>query len=100
MKPASAKPDFGSPCNGCGVCCIAVPCPLARDLCGAFEGPCPALEFDAGRYWCGLIRNPHKHIPGLSEKPWSDETIRELILSSGAFGVGCDSDDPHPQEGR
>lgn len=90
---APAKPSFGSPCNGCGYCCKAIPCVLARDMIGAREGPCPALEHDDGRYWCGLIRAPHKHIYGLQEKPWADPTIREAILATGAFGVGCDSDD-------
>jgi hypothetical protein len=88
------KPAFGAPCNGCGICCKAVPCPIARDLLAAFEGPCPALELDEGRYWCGLLRNPHQHIYGLKEKPWVDPIIRSMIMESGAFGVGCDSDDP------
>lgn len=85
------KPDFGSPCNGCGVCCKAIPCVLARDMIHAVEGPCPALEWDDGRYWCGLLKNAQKHVPGLREKPWADPVIREMILQTGAFGAGCDS---------
>lgn len=91
MEATAAKPAYGDPCNGCGLCCIAVPCVLARDFCGAFEGPCPALELDDGRYWCGLLRSPHKYIPGLEGKPWADEFIRSSIMASGAFNVGCDS---------
>ena len=88
------KPKWGSPCNGCGMCCKAIPCILARDLLAAFEGPCPALEFDEGRYWCGLIRNPTQHIYGLKDKPWADGPIRAMVLETGAFGKGCDSDAP------
>jgi len=25
---APAKPPLGAPCNGCGVCCLAEPCPV------------------------------------------------------------------------
>ena len=85
------QPKFGSPCNGCGACCIAVPCPVAEDVLGATEGPCPALEYDEGRYWCGLLRNAHKHLPGLSEKPWADAVIRQVLMSSGAWDGTCDS---------
>lgn len=92
-KPSLEKPKFGEPCNGCGLCCLSIPCPIARDLIGAFEAPCPALEIDEGRYWCGIIRNPSKHIYGLGQKPWSDQTIREMLLSSGMWGCGCDSSD-------
>lgn len=88
------KPNFGEACNGCGTCCKAVPCPVARDVIGAREGPCPALEFDDGRHWCGLIRNAHKHIFGLEDKPWASEPIREMLLASGAWQGQCDSDWP------
>lgn len=54
-----SKPAFGAPCNGCGFCCKAIPCRVARDLIGAREGPCPALEFEDGRDWALL---PH-HSP-------------------------------------
>ena len=90
---APEKPAYGDPCNGCGMCCLAVPCVLAEEFIGAKEGPCPALEWDDGRYWCGLLRNAHKHIPGLEGKPWADDHIRELVLQTKAFGVGCDSSD-------
>lgn len=87
------KPAYGQPCNGCGLCCKAIPCPIAEQLLGVSEGSCPALEWDDGRYWCGLIRNAHKHILSLNKKPWVDPVLREMILSSGAFGKACDSSD-------
>jgi hypothetical protein len=89
------KPAHGQPCNGCGVCCKAIPCPIAMEVLDATEGACPALEWDseAGRYWCGLIRNASQHVPALNGKPWADPVMREMILETGAFGRACDSDD-------
>jgi hypothetical protein len=85
------KPQFGQSCNGCGLCCRIVPCVIARDLLKAFEGPCPALEHDQGRYWCGLLRNPHKHIYGMADKPWIDGPIITMMKNSGAWNGLCDS---------
>lgn len=58
------------------------------------EGPCPALEWREGRYWCGLLAGGHRHVPGLRDTPWVDPVIRDMVLQTGAFGVGCDSDQP------
>lgn len=91
--PLPSKPAYGAPCNGCGLCCRTIPCVLARDLIGAVEGPCPALEYEDDRAWCGLLRTPHRHIPGLRDKPWADGEIRKTLLATGAFGCGCDSED-------
>lgn len=89
-----AKPSFGSPCNGCGVCCKVTPCLIAIEVIGAAEwSPCPVLELEDGRYWCGLLRSAHKHIPGLEAKPWVDGVFRNMLMATGAFGTGCDSDD-------
>lgn len=90
---APEKPAYGDPCNGCGFCCAAEPCAIAGEFLGATEGPCPALEFDQGRFWCGMVRDPGKHV-GLSE--WAAEEIREsvgrLIAHMLGVGKGCDSD--------
>ncbi len=53
---APEKPAFGSPCNGCGFCCAAEPCGVARQFVpGATEGaPCPAMEFEHGPF---LVRD-------------------------------------------
>lgn len=91
MTAAPPKPAFGAPCNGCGACCRAVPCLIARDLLGAFDAPCPALEFDAGRYWCGLVRNPAAHILALRGHERAGAVIRDALLATGYFGIGCDS---------
>lgn len=87
------KPKEGSPCNGCGVCCMTVPCSVAETVLDVHEGACPALEFSDGRHWCGFIRNAHKHVPGMLEKPWVDDVFRKMLMETGAFSGVCDSSD-------
>ena len=87
------KPLKGQPCNGCGLCCLMVPCPVADHFLNVSTGSCPALEFEDGRYWCGILRNAHKHIPGMSEKPWADEYFREMLMETGGWQGVCDSED-------
>ena len=105
------KPATWSPCNGCGVCCIATPCELAIDVVpGAQEGrPCPALVWRDGRSWCGLVLSPSTHSPDLAlrvevlAKAIRDqargfvdqaygETIREM-LGDGRCDAGPDEDE-------
>jgi hypothetical protein len=90
MQIAPIKPRHGEPCNGCGLCCAAERCPLAVVLIGDGPAPCPALELDEGRFWCGLIRNTAKYTIAIeAEKaPWLGEILRQQY-----FGTGCDSDD-------
>jgi hypothetical protein len=63
MHPsAPRKPPEGEPCNGCGVCCLAQPCPLGVLLSAKTTGACHALRWvDAGgHYRCGAITAPHE----------------------------------------
>jgi hypothetical protein len=55
---APSKPRLGAPCNGCGVCCLAEPCPLGVLVTGRRTGRCAALEWvvSESRYRCGLVR--------------------------------------------
>ena len=57
---APAKPDLGEPCNGCGVCCLAEPCPLGMLLTGRRSGACELLRWapDKGLYRCGALSEP------------------------------------------
>ena len=57
---APAKPGWGAPCNGCGVCCLAEPCPLGVVLSGRRHGSCRALRWDTPtqRYLCGALADP------------------------------------------
>ncbi|QEL56699.1 hypothetical protein [Chromobacterium paludis] len=86
---APAKPAPGQPCNGCGVCCAAAPCPLSRLLLKHRAGPCPALEWESPRYRCGLIAHPRGHLPSLPA--WLAPGFRRLARRYLAIGAGCDS---------
>ena len=95
-----AKPLKGLPCNGCGFCCRTVRCFFSVDLIGPGTGPCPALEYESGRSWCGLLRDPMKWIaPERLEGPWPPEVSKIVaeLQSRLAFGLaiasGCDSED-------
>lgn len=88
---APPKPDFGSPCNGCGFCCAAEPCGVARQFVpGAIDGaPCPAMEFEGGRFWCGMVRRPG-HYLGLPA--WGDGEMGAMIGEALGTGKGCCAD--------
>lgn len=104
--PDIEKPDYGSPCNGCGVCCITTPCMLARIVLeGAQEGrACPALVVCDGRFQCGLVLDPGEFIGREKAASVGEEALR----SSAAFLVGaetsCDSwldhDEPTDEQKR
>jgi hypothetical protein len=95
MRNGLAKPKFGSPCNGCGICCQLQRCHYSVLIFGDGPGPCPALEDDGERTWCGILRNPMSY---------ADEPIYRLpakqigefqaaFASALAIGSGCDSSD-------
>ncbi len=75
---APAKPPHGAPCNGCGLCCLAEPCPLGMVLSRRRSGRCVALRWDEGRgrYLCGAL-----------DRPWLAPLARRWI----AAGSGCDA---------
>ncbi len=87
-RTAPEKPAYEDPCKGCGFCCAAEPCDLAEDLLGATAGPCPAMEFEGTRFWCGLVRNPEKH---LGVPAWGNEMVAGMIGSALGINRGCDS---------
>ena len=100
------KPSKGSPCNGCGVCCLAEPCPVSKEI---FKLPeCPALEHDGTRYNCGLMIRPDRYLDLDSPQNYdgsgyipiaifalgNDFVAKYFRCLIGAdVGVGCDSDD-------
>lgn len=45
---APAQPAMGQPCNGCGLCCLAEPCPLGMLVSGRRHGACVALRWLPG----------------------------------------------------
>jgi Fe-S-cluster-containing hydrogenase component 2 len=79
---APSKPVPGAACNGCGVCCLAEPCPAGMLFSLHRLGPCRALRWEqdeqaAVRYRCGLMAN---------------RLLRPLVARWIAAGQGCDSD--------
>lgn len=84
-KPeAPPYPGFGTPCNGCGVCCLSEQCKIGAAVRPAPEGGhCVFLAFEEGRFWCGLIRDPEGY--GIEEH-WPF-----LVFRMG-IGAGCDSE--------
>lgn len=100
------KPAFGDPCNGCGVCCVATACGIALDhIPGAVLGqPCPALEWEAGRSWCGMVRRPARYSPLIALAVAAGVTTEAECaahavsdLTSGEGWGGCDSG-PDPSD--
>lgn len=85
---APAKPPEGAPCNGCGACCAAEPCPLGVLISRRRAGACAALSWDAGagRYRCGAAADPGRHLPWLPAA-WA----RGLTLRWISAGSGCDA---------
>lgn len=100
MRFGPGKPAYLSPCNGCGICCAEEACAVAVSLIDADpNGRCPALEFEAGRFWCGLVRHPSRYMPAKfrelddERRGWADEVIGELVAKTlGGVGGSCDSD--------
>ncbi len=81
---APLKPQPGEACNGCGVCCLAEPCPVGVLVSLRLRGACRALRWDDVQhiYRCGLMGRASK-----SRSPWSWFAHRLI-----AAGQGCDSD--------
>jgi hypothetical protein len=86
QSAAPAKPAPGQPCNGCGVCCSAEPCPVGVLVSGRRSGACSALAWDeqAARYTCGVLDKASDWPGALGRVAgrWARRTI--------AAGQGCD----------
>lgn len=96
---APVKPRPGQACNGCGVCCIAAPCPLGMLLSGRFRGACAALRWEPtpGRYRCGALSRPRQVLQQALPR-WLRFLARPLSVPLTlwsrrwiAAGRGCDS---------
>jgi hypothetical protein len=89
---APPKPAPSAPCNGCGVCCAALPCPLSRLLLGHRTGSCPALQWRKSerRYVCGMVTTPASFLRWLPPR-WEAFAGRRFMRWI-ASDIGCDSD--------
>ena len=92
LHPAApAKPPEAAPCNGCGVCCAAEPCPIGVLVSGRRTGACAALLWnsDVGIYRCGLVGAPRTVLPWLPAAlaPGLSRLARRWISAAS----GCDS---------
>jgi hypothetical protein len=76
---APPKPAAGAPCNGCGVCCAAQPCPLGMLLSLRLHGACRLLDWQAGQYRCRALQR-------------APRGLKRLVRRWIAAGAGCDSD--------
>jgi hypothetical protein len=115
MSPGlPAKPRINEPCNGCGICCIVDPCAVAYEFISTTVAnkPCPALELEDGRYWCGMVRHPSRHMDrpesivdeckrlGPEATARVDHVIgRHVAEILGGVGGTCDGGDLDDPEG-
>lgn len=90
-QAAPRKPAVGQPCNGCGVCCAAETCPVARVLLLQWRGACRALTWNAAaqHYRCGLLDSPLVYLRGWPAR--SEGWLRYGVRRGIAAGAGCDS---------
>ena len=86
---APAKPATGEPCNGCGWCCAAEPCPLGALLSRRRRGACVALRWshDELHYRCGAVSEPKQFVRWLPAA-W----VRRAALRWISAAKGCDAD--------
>ena len=92
---APAKPALGAPCNGCGLCCLAEPCPMGMLVSRRRTGACSALRWDdaGAHYRCGVLEDAKAlaAAPGRWQR-WRGRLWLRLSKRWIAAGVGCDAD--------
>jgi hypothetical protein len=82
------KPAFGSPCNGCGRCCLAEQCAISLEIFDV-RPVCPALEPLGDRLICGLMAHPLTFFPDVpAEKGAAWSEFFRLAIGSGLW---CDA---------
>ena len=85
MNKAPGYPGYKAPeCNGCGLCCLTVPCAVASQFGLWKDGRGRALRFAAGRYWCDAVINPRRVSVRLTKYS------KAVIMDAMGAGAGCD----------
>lgn len=88
MTDGPAKPLYGQPCNGCGLCCLMEQCPISVEVFGP-SAVCPALEsLPAGGFTCGLIARPRHYLE--AKTPELADLMGETFGVMLGAGTGCD----------
>lgn len=89
---APPKPVEGAPCNGCGLCCLAEPCPLGMVVSRRRQGACVALRWDdtRARYLCGMVVDPGSVLS--VRHCWLIAPLAWLARRWIDVGAGCDAD--------
>lgn len=92
---APPKPAWGAACNGCGLCCLAEPCPIGRLISLRRRGACRALVWEDGphgngQYRCGVLAGRRDRLPRWLRPlgGWLQRRAGRWI----AAGAGCDCD--------
>jgi hypothetical protein len=96
---APAKVAEGQPCNGCGVCCLAEPCPLGMLLSTRRTGTCVALRWvdTAQHYRCGVVLDAREAVQAALPASmawaarWMALPLQPLARRWISAGSGCDS---------
>ena len=85
------KPPPGEACNGCGVCCLAEPCPVGVVISGRLTGPCRALRWDAmlQLYRCGVL-GAAAGATHARRSAWLARARATIVGRWIAAGEGCD----------
>lgn len=88
IEPAApSKPALGEPCNGCGLCCLAEPCPVGIVFSLRRSGACRLLQWDGvhQRYLCGALGRAQ------TWPRWCARLLTALLKRWIAAGAGCDA---------
>jgi len=94
LHPAAPpKPAPGTPCNGCGVCCLSEPCPIGIVVSRRRQGACKAVRWDSalGLYRCGLLADAQAGAERPGPWRWWARLRWRALRRWIAAGQGCDA---------
>ena len=67
---------------------------MATEFLGEHPGPCKALEHEAGRTWCGMVRNPVRYLLANQNVPEGvGGKLSVEVAGTLRLGMGCDARD-------